>query len=135
MLGLSYKNVRELNTLIDTQIPNRPRFIRQDIEIAEETVTMYSRNVIDCIKALYGNTMFAEHMVFRPERHYDHNNVHQRQYHDLHTGEWWWQTQVCRPSICCLCQKVNKPHYRLLLRNRSQALRLCPSYSHQTVRK
>jgi Plavaka transposase len=102
MLGLSYKNVRELNNLIDTQIPDRPRFLRRDIEIAGETVSMYSRNVVDCIKALYGNTKFAEHMVFRPERHYDHDNMHQRHYHDLHTGEWWWQTQVCQ-SLHCLC--------------------------------
>jgi hypothetical protein len=104
-LGLSYKNVHELNNLIDTQIPDRPRFLRQDVEIAGETVTMYSRNVVDCIKALYGNTMFAEDMIFRPERHYDHDNVHQRHYHDLHTGEWWWQTQVRQSAHCLFIRK------------------------------
>jgi hypothetical protein len=93
-LGLSYKNVRELNNIIDTQLPARPCFHRQDVEIAGETVTMYSRNVVDCIKALYGNTKFADHMIFKPERHYDQDNMRQRHYHDLHTGDWWWQTQV-----------------------------------------
>ena len=95
-LGLSYKNVRELNTLIDTHLPGRPRFHRQDVEIAGETVAMYSRNVVECIKALYSSSKFAEHMVFRPERHYDSDNGHQRHYHDLHTGDWWWQMQVCQ---------------------------------------
>jgi hypothetical protein len=102
MLGLSYNNVRDLNKIIDTQIPDRPRFVRQDVDIAGETVSMYSRNIIDCIKALYGNAKFADRMVFRPERHYDPDNVRQRCYHDLHTGKWWWQTQVCRSMVTFL---------------------------------
>jgi hypothetical protein len=96
LLGLSYKNVRELDVLLDTQLPGRPRFHRRDVEIAGETVTMYSRDVVECIKALYGNAQFAEHMIFKPERHYDKGNGGQRHYHDLHTGEWWWQMQVCQ---------------------------------------
>jgi hypothetical protein len=99
-LGLSYKNTRELNEVIDTQLPGCPSFRHQDIEIAGETVSMYSRNVVDCIKELYGNAKFAEHLVFKPERHYETRNVHQRHYHDMHTGEWWWQTQVCQSMDC-----------------------------------
>jgi hypothetical protein len=93
-LGISYKNIRELNAIIDTELPSRPRFHRQDIEIAGETVTMYSRNIVECVKALYGNAKYAEQMIFKPERHYDKDNGRQRHYHDLHTGEWWWQMQV-----------------------------------------
>src|SRR6266478_696811 len=100
MLGLSYKNIRELNNLIDTQLPGCPRFHQHDVEIAGETVTMYSRDVVECVKALYGNTEFAKHMVFKPERHYDQDNGHQRHYHNLHTGDWWWQMQVCRSASC-----------------------------------
>jgi hypothetical protein len=105
-LGLSYKNVRELNNIIDMQLPARPHFHHQDVEIAGETVTMYSRNVVECIRALYGNPKFAEHLIFKPERHYDHDNARQRHYHDLHTGEWWWQMQVCR-CMCCLMTLSN----------------------------
>ena len=94
-LGLSYKNVHELDNLIDTRLPHRPRFQRQDIEVAGQTMSMYSRNIIECIRALYSDTKFSEHLVFRPERHYDKNNGGQRYYHDLYTGEWWWQMQVC----------------------------------------
>ena len=73
-LGLSYKNVHELDNLIDTRLPHRPRFQRQDIEVAGQTMSMYSRNIIECIRALYSDTKFSEHLVFRPERHYDKNN-------------------------------------------------------------
>jgi hypothetical protein len=96
-LGLSYQNVHELNNVIDTQLPDCPRFVRKDVEIAGETVSIYSRNIVDCIKVLYGNAKFAERMVFKPERHYDQDN--QRCYHDLHTGDWWWQMQVCKCVI------------------------------------
>ena len=92
-LGLSYTNIYELNNKIDAQLPGRPRFHRQDVEIAGETVSVYSRNIVECINALYSNPEFAERMVFRPERHYDRDR-RQRHYHDLHTGEWWWQMQA-----------------------------------------
>ena len=95
-LGLSYRNTHELNNIIDTQLPGRPHFHRQDVEIAGETVTMYSRNVVECIKALYGNPEFAKDMIFKPERHYDKDDGRQQHYHDLHTSEWWWQMQACQ---------------------------------------
>ena len=84
----------ELDILIDTQLPHRPRFHRQEVEVAGQTMSMYSRNIVECVKALYSSTKFAEDLVFRPERHYDKDNRGQRYYHDLHTGEWWWQMQV-----------------------------------------
>jgi hypothetical protein len=93
-LGLSYRNARELNNIIDAQLPRRPRFHRQDVTIGGETMAMYSRNVIECIKALYGSAEFAPHMIYRPERHYDPENGHERHYHDMHTGDWWWEMQV-----------------------------------------
>ena len=95
-LGLSYKNVRELNKLIDNGLPRRPRFHRHDLQIGSETATMYSRDVLECIQALYGNPEFAAHLVFKPERHYRRSGGERgRIYHDLHTGNWWWEIQVC----------------------------------------
>jgi hypothetical protein len=105
MLGLSYSNVHELNKIIDTQLPHRPRFHRQDVSIGGETVTMYSRNVIECISALYGSAEFASHIIFRPERHYDRGNGHERHYHDMHTGDWWWEMQV---GIQCCIGRTSK---------------------------
>jgi hypothetical protein len=93
-LGLSYHNVYELNKVIDTQLPCRPRFRPHDVTIGGETVTMYSRNIIECIKALYSSPEFAPFMKYRPERHYDKVNGHERHYHDMHTGDWWWEMQV-----------------------------------------
>ena len=94
-LGLSYKNSRELNAIIDG-LPHRPLFRCKEIEIAGGIVTVYSRNIISCIRALYGDPAFAPHLIFKPERHYERsNNQRHRLYHDMHTGDWWWEAQVC----------------------------------------
>ena len=60
---------------------------------------MYSRDILECINALYSDADFAEHLLLKPERHYKHNDRNQRVYHDMHTGEWWWQVQVRRQSL------------------------------------
>ncbi|KAG1789961.1 uncharacterized protein HD556DRAFT_1433520 [Suillus plorans] len=94
-LGLSYKNSRELNKIIDTKIPaRRPCFQRKEILVAGEAFDVYCRDIIDCVKALYGDPEFAPYLVFVPERHYTDQDEMQRLYHDLHTGKWWWNTQI-----------------------------------------
>ena len=55
---------------------------------------MYSRDILECIEALYSDADFANQLVFKPERHYKNSDQNQRIYHDMHTGEWWWQVQV-----------------------------------------
>ena len=94
-LGLSYKNARELNKIIDPELPSRPRFYRHNIKIGNETVIMYSRNLMQCIETLYGNPEFATHLIHKPERHYCRSgNERKRVFHDMHTGSWWWEMQV-----------------------------------------
>jgi hypothetical protein len=62
--------------------------------VANEVCEVYFRDVIACIKALYGNPDFAPYLVFLPEKHYVDEEKTQRMYHDMHTGKWWWSTQV-----------------------------------------
>ncbi|KAJ4474042.1 hypothetical protein C8J55DRAFT_537034 [Lentinula edodes] len=79
-LGLSYCNSAELNHIIDTEIPaRRPAFIRKEVE---------------CIRALYGFPDHVRYLCVSPERHYSNAKKTQRLYHDMHTGKWWWNTQV-----------------------------------------
>ncbi|KAJ6471532.1 hypothetical protein C8R45DRAFT_1055045 [Mycena sanguinolenta] len=93
-LGLSYKNSRELNQIIDQLPAGRPTFTRQEIVVAGEAFDVYFRSVVDCIKALYGDPEFAGELIFKPERHYADADETIRLYHDMHTAEWWWRTQV-----------------------------------------
>jgi Plavaka transposase len=55
---------------------------------------VYFRDVIACLRALFGNPDFAPILVFAPEKHYTDELRTARLYHDMHTGRWWWSTQV-----------------------------------------
>ena len=84
----------ELNKLIDEHIPGRPRFQRREVMVAGEAFEVYFRDVIECIRALYGDAEFARYIVLVPEQHYADDQLTIRLYHDMHTGTWWWDTQV-----------------------------------------
>lgn len=59
---------------------------------------MFGRDIIACMKALYGDTEHTRYLCLTPERHYADTDETVRLYHDLHTGTWWWATQVCLHS-------------------------------------
>ncbi|KAG1772876.1 hypothetical protein EV702DRAFT_1181229 [Suillus placidus] len=69
-LGLSYKNSKELNKIIDKQLPGRPKFRHEQIVVTNEAFDVFYRDIIECVKALYGDPDFADFLVFTPERHY-----------------------------------------------------------------
>ena len=93
-LGLSFQNTCELNQIIDQSLPGVPQFQRRELNIQGETIELYFRDILKCIEALYGNPEFAPHLIFMPERHYSDANRMERVFHDMHTGKWWWETQV-----------------------------------------
>ena len=64
-----------------------------------ETFDVYTRDVMECIAALIGDPEHVRYLCFAPERHYADADHTVRLYHDLHTGKWWWATQV-RTPIC-----------------------------------
>ncbi len=62
--------------------------------MAGEAFDIYFLDVVECIRALFGDPEFAPYLVFVPERHYADEDKTVRLYHDMHTGKWWWSTQV-----------------------------------------
>ncbi|KAI1785623.1 hypothetical protein LXA43DRAFT_1114924, partial [Ganoderma leucocontextum] len=93
-LGLSFKTAKQLDEIVDDKIPlRRPVFVRHQVSAQGEKSDFYARDLIACIRALYGDAEHARYLVFVPERHYADEDNTIRLYHDLHTGQWWWQTQ------------------------------------------
>ncbi|KAG2081953.1 hypothetical protein BD769DRAFT_1633506 [Suillus cothurnatus] len=100
-LGLSFKNANELNKLIDHELPTgRPKFKREQVIVAGEAFDVYYRNIIKCVKLLYGDPDFARYLTFAPERHYADDDQTVRLFHDMHTGKWWWETQKKLDEHC-----------------------------------
>jgi hypothetical protein len=79
--------------LIDS-LPGQGKFKREEVVIAGEAFDVYYRDVLACIKDLFGKPEFASCMKFAPERHYADEDQTIRIYSDLHTRRWWWATQV-----------------------------------------
>ncbi|PPQ76921.1 hypothetical protein CVT26_001382 [Gymnopilus dilepis] len=92
-LNLSYKSSDGLNKIIDENLPGRPRFARHEIVADGEAFEFFARDIIECIKALWGDTDFVIDLIVEPERHYADKDRTIRIYHDMHTGRWWWDTQ------------------------------------------
>lgn len=93
-LGLSYKNSKDLNKIIDTQMPTvRPKFKKLELELGGHIHVLYYRDIIACVRALYGAPEYTQYLVFLPEQHFEDKAQKSRMYHDMHTGRWWWYTQ------------------------------------------
>ncbi|KAI9429943.1 hypothetical protein BJY52DRAFT_1093078, partial [Lactarius psammicola] len=97
-LQLSYHTPKELNDIIDRELPGRPPFKCEDMDIAGDTLQFYFRDILQCIRSLYGDPEFARDLVFAPERHYTDHNRTCRVYSEMHTGDWWWAVQAHRPG-------------------------------------
>ncbi|KAH8978805.1 hypothetical protein EDB86DRAFT_3067224 [Lactarius hatsudake] len=105
-LGLSYHTPNELNNIIDKELPERPQFKCEDLIIAGNTfqflglstslgyLQFYFRDILQCIRTLYGNPEFARDLVFAPERHYTDHERTCCVYSEIHTGDWWWAVQT-----------------------------------------
>jgi hypothetical protein len=93
-LGLSYRNVAQLDALID-RLPGCPPFKHETLRICGEEFSLHFRDIILCIQELIGNPEFVNDLVFMPERHYVDVEKRIRIIDEMHTGDWWWTVQVC----------------------------------------
>ena len=93
-LGLSFSSTKELNDIIDNSLPGRPPFECHDFIIGGETLELHFRDVLSCIRSIYGDPSFARDLAVAPERHYADRERTVRVYSEMHTGDWWWAVQV-----------------------------------------
>ena len=61
--------------------------------VAGEAFDLHYRDIMECIKALFGDPELSEHLILAPEQHYVDKDQTIRHYCDLYTGKWWWSTQ------------------------------------------
>ncbi|KAG2755608.1 hypothetical protein P692DRAFT_201836747 [Suillus brevipes Sb2] len=123
-LGLSFKNTRELNKIIDNELPGRPKFKHKQIVVTNEAFDVYFHNIIECIKALFSDPNFANFLVFAPECHYADKDETICLYHEMHTGKWWWNSQKHldneRPGATIILVIISSDKTQvMMLRNKS----------------
>lgn len=94
-LGLSFSNTDELNRIIDGKLPNGlPKFVREEVTLAGHTYEFYHRDILQCVRALYGDPELAKFMAHAPEKHFTGPDKKTRIYLEMNSGKWWWTRQV-----------------------------------------
>ena len=63
-----------------------------------EVVEFYMRDIVECLRALWGDPEFDGDLILEPERLYADEDMTIRIYHEMNTGKWWWDTQVASLS-------------------------------------
>ncbi|KAF9789139.1 hypothetical protein BJ322DRAFT_1017868 [Thelephora terrestris] len=94
-LGLSYSSANELNRIIDQRLPSGlPEFVREEVTLAGQTYEFYHRDILQCVRALYGDPELAKFLLHALERHFTGPDKETQMYSEMHTGKWWWTRQV-----------------------------------------
>jgi hypothetical protein len=87
-LGLSFGTVKELNDMLD-DLPGRPPFWSKVYDIGGEEPEFYYQEIVPCLRALYSDPEFKDHLIFAPEQHYTTDKRTCCIYNEMHTGDWW----------------------------------------------
>ena len=95
VLGISYSTVNELNKFINQKLPGCLSFQRKELAIGQEHLESYCRDILECIRSLFGDPQYAHDLTFAPERHYTSHKRKSHLYHEMYTCDWWWKVQVC----------------------------------------
>jgi hypothetical protein len=56
----------------------------------------WSRDIIKSMRWLMWQPVYAEHLIYAPQRCFNSNTPPERLYTEMHTCDWWWETQVRR---------------------------------------
>ncbi|KAJ7134203.1 hypothetical protein C8R44DRAFT_729689 [Mycena epipterygia] len=73
-LGISYGTSAQLNKVMDKDLPGRPQFMRSEVIVGGESLDMYSRDIIACVRALFGDTDFAPYLFVSTQKAVEENN-------------------------------------------------------------
>ncbi|KAJ3718126.1 hypothetical protein DFJ43DRAFT_1005854 [Lentinula guzmanii] len=104
----SFHNSRSLLRLIDS-LECGPAFkctpfrIEGDLkdmngELRTEVLELWHRDPVEIIKELMGNSEFRGHQKYTPVQHYTDTDMKNREYSEMWTCDWWWNTQKQLPT-------------------------------------
>jgi len=91
-LGVGYKSGHtwrnKMRALID-----EPAWQQGTVDFhLQRGVIFFYRDVEQCIRYLLRQKAYAQYLVFKPQKDFDRQG--NRVYTEMHTADWWWDTQV-----------------------------------------
>ncbi|TFK72613.1 hypothetical protein BDN72DRAFT_894595 [Pluteus cervinus] len=107
-LDLPQKMGQSFRRLLD-KLPKGPKFTCTPLEVTGniegltlpdgtiqylgETLELWHRDPVSCIRELISNPSFKEHLKYAPEKHFRNPDGTNQEYDEMWTGDWWWDTQ------------------------------------------
>jgi hypothetical protein len=61
-------------------------------------IKYWSRDIIKSMRWFMRQPTYAEHLVYAPQRCTNSDTPPKRLYTEMHTADWWWETQVKRDT-------------------------------------
>ncbi|KAK0226864.1 hypothetical protein EDD85DRAFT_958654 [Armillaria nabsnona] len=80
-----------------------------------QTIELWKRDPVACIKELMQDPRFAKHMCYAPEKMYTDKGMKHQAFDEMATGKWWWAMQAHIPCLYDLLQDSNNGCIQKLL--------------------
>jgi len=62
-------------------------------------IKYWSRDIIKSMSWSMRQPAYAEHLIFTPQRCFNSDSPPKRLHTEMHTADWWWETQVRRDTL------------------------------------
>jgi hypothetical protein len=100
----SFGNNRTLLKKIDS-LPTGPKWehivlsidgkgVDGDGGIVTETVDLWRRDPVECVRELFSNPAFKDKCQYKPRKAFTNKSKAEQVYGEMWMGKWWWKTQV-----------------------------------------
>jgi hypothetical protein len=66
-----------------------------------ETLELWYRDPVDCIRELMGNPAFRNVMQYAPQKVFEDAEGRSEVIDEMWTAAWWWKLQVSAKGKCC----------------------------------
>jgi len=64
----------------------------------QHPIKYWRRDIIKSMRWFMWQPAYAEHLIYAPLRYFNSNTPPKRLYTEMHTADWWWETQVRRDT-------------------------------------
>ena len=65
----------------------------------QRPIKLWSRDIIKSMRWLMLQPAYAEHLICAPQRCFNSDTPPKCLYTEMHTEDWWWETQVRRDTL------------------------------------
>ena len=80
--------------------------VDEDGDPMTETLKLWFRDPVECVKELLGNPTFKDSIRYAPERIFNDPEHTTQRFSEMWTGDWWWKQQVSTYDQECVLNSL-----------------------------